>query len=98
MIVRTAADFGTLLRNGRKTAGLSQVELARRLGTTQRWVSEVERAKPTAELGRVLQALEMVGVRLDAREAGAAEATAPAMPQGYPTPEDVLRRVREKAR
>lgn len=48
---------GTLLRDTRKRHGLSQRALALRAGTTQAWVSELERdrASPTLEtLGRLL--------------------------------------------
>jgi len=51
----------TLLRNARREAGLTQTELARRLGTTQAAVARLERpgANPTFKtLQRVLLATE----------------------------------------
>jgi transcriptional regulator with XRE-family HTH domain len=50
---------GALIREARKLAGLSQAELARRVGTTQAVISRWERGleSPRVEtLGRVLQA------------------------------------------
>lgn len=48
-------DFGLALRKARKEAGLSQMRLAEMCGCSQRFVSEVERGKKTAELGRALK-------------------------------------------
>ena len=56
------ADFGRAVRMARKEAGLSQMELAKLCGCSQRFVSEVERGKSTAELGRALNLLLALGV------------------------------------
>jgi ribosome-binding protein aMBF1 (putative translation factor) len=85
MIVRTARDFGALIKDARAKAGMSQSELARRLKTTQGWVSEVENGKPTAEIGRVLKAIFTLGIQLDARAAVQA-------PSARPSITDALRR------
>ena len=53
-----------MVRAARKEAGLTQTQLAKRCGCSQRFVSEVERGKSTAELGRALQLLEGLGVPL----------------------------------
>ncbi|MBQ9042683.1 MAG: helix-turn-helix domain-containing protein [Eggerthellaceae bacterium] len=50
------------MRAARKEAGLSQSQLAQRCGCSQRFVSEVERGKPTAELERALRLLVELGV------------------------------------
>ena len=65
MLVRTAADMGRLIREARGRAGLSQGVLARRSGTTQSWISEVENGKETAEIGKVLGILAVLGLELD---------------------------------
>ena len=62
MSVETAHDFGFALRKARKEAGLSQMRLAEMCGCSQRFVSEVERGKQTAELGRALKLLESLRV------------------------------------
>jgi y4mF family transcriptional regulator len=69
MFVRTAMDIGALIRDRRRNAGLSQTELAGRIGTTQRWVSEIERGKSTAEIGLVLLALAALGIQLSVSSA-----------------------------
>ena len=69
MLLKTPADFGAVIRDARRKAGLSQAELAGMLKTTQGWVSEVERGKPKAEIGMVLRAIAALGIRLDAQAA-----------------------------
>ena len=66
MRVESASDFGRAVRAARKEAGLSQVQLAKRCGCSQRFVSEIERGKETAELGRALKLLEVLNVPLSA--------------------------------
>ena len=64
MWARTAAEIGKIIRAARLRRKLSQAELARLLGTTQAWISEVEKGKDTAQIGLVLRALNRLGVRL----------------------------------
>jgi HTH-type transcriptional regulator/antitoxin HipB len=66
MIVRTPRDIGALIRQKRKDAGMDQATLARRVGVSRWWINEVEKGKPRAELGLVLQTLTTLGVSLDA--------------------------------
>ena len=56
-VIKCTKDFGLAVRAARKEAGLSQAQLAQRCGCSQRFVSEVERGKPTAELERALRLL-----------------------------------------
>ena len=60
--IEDARDYGNAVRVARKEAGLSQVQLAERCGCSQRFVSEVERGKTTAELGKALKLLVAIGV------------------------------------
>jgi y4mF family transcriptional regulator len=66
MRIRTARDIGAVIRAARKRAGLTQSELASRIGAGTRWVSLIENGSPVAELGRVLRALQILGIELDA--------------------------------
>lgn len=70
MLVRTARDIGKLIRAARKAKGWTQARLARELGSTQKWVSQIENGRPGADLDRVLRALSLLGVILDARLPG----------------------------
>lgn len=64
MWAQSSAEVGKILAAARKHHGLTQAELARAIGTTQTWVSEVEQGKDTAQIGKVLRALSHLGVRL----------------------------------
>jgi y4mF family transcriptional regulator len=64
MWAQSAAEIGQIITTARRHHRMTQVELARALGTTQGWVSEVEQGKETAHIGKVLRALSHLGVRL----------------------------------
>ena len=55
-------DIGEVVRSARLQLGWSQTELAQRCGASQRFVSEFERGKPSAEVGKVLQVLHALGL------------------------------------
>jgi len=59
--------LGDLIRRRRKELGLNQTDLADVARTTLRFVSELERGKPTAQLDGVLRVLAALGLKLDAR-------------------------------
>lgn len=72
MQIRTAKDIGALIRDKRKNQKLDQAELARKIGANRRWVLEVERGKPRAEIGLILKTLDALGLTLSIEgEAGA---------------------------
>lgn len=62
--VRRPDDLGLALQQARKAAGLSQRELAARMGITQRYVSEMESGRPVAAVARLVEALHEVGAVL----------------------------------
>ena len=64
MQFRTARDIGALIRDQRKKQELGQAELAEKIGVSRRWVMEVERGKPRAEIGLVLKALEALNLNV----------------------------------
>lgn len=59
-----AGALGIVVRQARKAHGLTQAELAGLAGTGPRFVSELERGKERAELGKVLDVLAVLGLRL----------------------------------
>ncbi len=67
MIIRTPVDLGAAIKERRKDLGLGQAELANRIGTSRRWLIEVEHGHPRAELGLALRALDELGIRLASR-------------------------------
>lgn len=60
--VKNTFEVGTILRQKRKSQGLTLEQVAQHCGLSMRFVSEVERGKPTAEFGKVLFLLNAVGV------------------------------------
>jgi HTH-type transcriptional regulator/antitoxin HipB len=72
MQIRTAKDIGALIRDQRKNQKLDQAELAKKIGVNRRWVLEVERGKPRAEIGLVLKALDALGLTLSIEREAAA--------------------------
>jgi y4mF family transcriptional regulator len=66
MELRDAADVAAALRSARMAKGLTQQQLATRLGVSRQWVVSVEGGAPTAHLDLVLRALHEVGLGLNA--------------------------------
>lgn len=64
MWAQSAAEVGKIIAAARRHHKLTQAELARAIGATQAWVSEVEQGKETAQIGKVLRTLSHLGVRL----------------------------------
>lgn len=65
MLIRTASDLGKVIRAYRLHAGLSQQALADLVGTTQDWISGIERGRPRSELGLVLRTVVALKIPLD---------------------------------
>lgn len=64
MRAHTAAEVGKIIIAARRHRGLTQTKLARAIGATQSWVSEVEQGKDTAQIGKILRTLGYLGVQL----------------------------------
>lgn len=60
----TVSTLGQAVRRARKALGLRQDELAAAAGVGLRFVVELERGKPTVQMGRALAVLEAVGLDL----------------------------------
>ena len=64
MRIEDTRDFGQAVRDARKRKGLTQTQLASLCGCSQRFVSQVERGKESAELGKALRLLAAMDVPL----------------------------------
>ncbi|MCB9892157.1 MAG: helix-turn-helix transcriptional regulator [Planctomycetes bacterium] len=53
--------LGQLIRQARREQGVTQIDAAGWLGVSVRWLSEVERGKATAEVGKVFEVLRRLG-------------------------------------
>ena len=68
--IRAAKDLGATLRAARKKAGLTLAECAGANGVGIRFLSELERGKETASLGKALKIAASLGVRVEASYPG----------------------------
>lgn len=68
MDIRTPADLGAVIRQARKRQGMTQAELCDLCGVSVTYLSELERGKATAELGKALHVAAMLGIDLTAEE------------------------------
>lgn len=59
-------SLGRILQQARLLSGLSQRELAQRLGTTQKYVWELEAGKPSILMERLFAAMRETGMQLTA--------------------------------
>ena len=55
------AELGKTIREARRAAGLTQEQLAGAAGVGVRFLIEVEAGKPTAQLGKTLAVLAVLG-------------------------------------
>lgn len=64
--VTSAESLGRILQQSRLLAGLSQRELAERLGTSQRYIWEIEAGKPSIYTERLFAMMRETGMSLTA--------------------------------
>ncbi|PNU18721.1 transcriptional regulator [Geothermobacter hydrogeniphilus] len=57
-------QLGVVIRQVRKEQGVTQEELSALVGVGPRLIGEIERGKPTAEIGKVLRLLSGLGLSL----------------------------------
>lgn len=62
--VHSAEELGHLLRERRRGQGLTLKQVSDHTGFSVRFISEVERGKPTAELQKVIDLAGMLGIDL----------------------------------
>jgi HTH-type transcriptional regulator / antitoxin HipB len=60
----TSLEIGRLIRHTRKTLGVTQGALALTSGTGLRFIIELEKGKPTCEIGKTLTILQTLGVTI----------------------------------
>ena len=69
MIVMDIAEYARLIKYERQRQGISQTDMAQRLGVSRRWLIEFEHARvPNPEFSTILSALTELGLSLDVRK------------------------------
>jgi y4mF family transcriptional regulator len=96
MQIRTPKDIGNQIRHARKQQSMTQTGLAKKVGVTLSWISEVENGHPRAELELVLRTLATLGIVLTSSEQHDGNHPAPAALEtyhddlGYPDLDDIV--------
>ena len=57
--------IGEFVKSTRKDMGVTQKDLAMTSGTGLRFIIELEKGKPTCQLGKVLTVLNTLGVKIE---------------------------------
>ena len=60
----TTSDVGGLIQDTRKKLGVTQKDLALTSGTGLRFVIDLEKGKPTCEIGKALTVMQTLGIRI----------------------------------
>ena len=76
MRIRTVTDLGAFIRERRTRLGMDQISLAKKAGTSRKWLVEVEQGKPRAEIGLILRTLKSLEISI-ALEADSSVVTPP---------------------
>lgn len=71
MIIKTPKDIATAVKQRRKKLKLTQTKLAGLCNVGTRFISDLENAKPTCQLGKTLKILNSLGVKLEVEDAKA---------------------------
>jgi HTH-type transcriptional regulator/antitoxin HipB len=67
MPVRTAVELGVLIRAQRKHLGLNQLDIAGMGNTGNRFIVDLESGKPTVQLQKVLDIVDLLGLEVVVR-------------------------------
>ncbi|MBN1115306.1 MAG: helix-turn-helix transcriptional regulator [Oligoflexia bacterium] len=59
-------ELGRFIRQERKQRGLNQLELADLSATSINFISHIEKGKPTAHIGKIMDVLRILGIQLNA--------------------------------
>ncbi|MCC7517584.1 MAG: helix-turn-helix transcriptional regulator [Verrucomicrobiae bacterium] len=65
MKIKTTEQIGTAIRTRRKHLKITQKELAMTCGTGLRFIVELEKGKPTCQVGKTLQVLQALGLAIE---------------------------------
>jgi len=72
--MKNTEQLGTAIRMRRKQLKITQKELAMTCGTGLRFIVDLEKGKPTCQIGKTLQVLQALGLAIEAKILGSDEA------------------------
>lgn len=70
MRITSSEDFGNILKKRRKSLGYTQAYLAEFTGFSTSFISNLENGKETAELGKAIFLMNLLGLDLEAKNRG----------------------------
>ena len=73
-VIRSATELGELVRSRRQRLALKQLDIAGLGNTGNRFIVELERGKPTVQLQKVLDVLDLLGLEVLVRPKLSSEA------------------------
>lgn len=68
LVIHSPAELGHAVREQRHASGLRQVDLAGIGNTGNRLIVDIEKGKPTVQLQKVLDVLDLLGLELVVRQ------------------------------
>jgi y4mF family transcriptional regulator len=69
-LVKSSKDLGQFIKDARKSQGLTQLDVAGLGNTGNRLIVDIENGKPTVQLQKVLELMDLLGLELVARKKG----------------------------
>lgn len=64
--LRSARDLGRIIRDERRRQGMTQADLAGLADVGVTFLSQLENGKDSAEIGKAIQVMTMLGIDIDA--------------------------------
>ena len=62
--ISSTSELGDIIRSVRKAQGLNQLDVAGLAGLSNRFVIDLERGKPTLQMQKVLDVLDLLGLEV----------------------------------
>lgn len=70
MTIKTAEQLGLMIRTRRKHLRITQRDLAMTCGTGMRFIVDLEKGKPTCQIGKTLQVMQALGLAIEIERLG----------------------------
>ncbi|AUH70816.1 transcriptional regulator [Legionella sainthelensi] len=64
-MIQSPEKIGCYIRKVRKELNVTQKDLALTAGTGLRFIIDLENGKPTCQIGKILQVLQVLGIQLN---------------------------------
>ena len=64
IVVRSSTELGVIVRDQRKRLGFRQLDIAGMGNTGNRFIVELENGKPTVQLQKVLEVMDLLGLEI----------------------------------